>query len=362
MNYKKNSLIFLISLLVFLGFVTVFNYIVDPVGLYKPNGYEYGIAKILLSGKNVANISDYDERLMNKFYIEKMDYTPDTIVLGSSRSLFIEPGTHSKEKFYNVSIHAACLQDLVAMYGIFVKREITPKKILICLDPWLLNEHGPNKRWQPLKHEYYDEISRLNIDTAKPKYTLDTYSLMKLKELVSMPYFLASCDKFKKQMTGNNANKYNYYATTKRVLDVAVKRSNGTLSYPAKIRHTTLAESIENGKRYSKYPKFIVAYEDFPKLVDTDLFEAFIKDMQKKHIKITFFLPPYQPYVYSTIEKDPFYKQVFAAEKYYINFAKRNNIKIYGTYNPKKLNLSEKDFYDGIHLKETVIKRLNILN
>lgn len=362
MNYKKNSLIFLIAWFISMGLVIAFNYIIDPVGLYRPNGYEYGIAKILLSGKNVADVSDYDERLMNKFYLEKMNYIPETIVLGSSRSLFIEPPEKSKIKFYNVSIHAACLQDLIAMYGIFIKREIKPKTIVICLDPWLLNEHGSYKRWQPLSHEYYDEIARLNIKSTNEKSIMDLYQLVKFKELVSMPYFLASCDKFKKQLNKNETQKSKYYATNSRDLDVAIKRSNGSMSYPLKMRRMSLDEGIESGKRYSKQPRLLLTYFDFPKLVDMDLFEAFIKDMQKNNIKVIFFLPPYQPYVYSVIRKDPFYNKVFAAEKYYVNFAKRNKIKIYGAYNPAKLNLSEKDFYDGIHLKENIVKRLNILN
>lgn len=361
MDYKKNSIIFLITLIFLLIVVGIFNYIVDPAGMFRTTKYEYGIAKIMLKNKNVANVSDCDGRLMNKFYLKKMNYIPDTIVLGSSRSLFIEPAIGSKIKFYNVSIHSACLQDLVAMYGIFIKRGIKPKTIVICLDPWLLNEHGSYKRWQPLSHEYYDELNKLNIQT-KSKIFIDTYPLMKLKELVSMPYFLASCDNFKKQIKPTETKKNKYYETTARDLDVAVKRSDGSMSHPLKMRRMSFEERIENGKKYSKQPRLLLTYFDFPKLVDMDLFEAFIKDMQKKDIKVIFFLPPYQPYVYSVIKKDQFYKQVFAAEKYYINFAKRNKIKIYGAYNPKKLNLSEKDFYDGLHLKETTIKKLNILN
>lgn len=75
----KKILIFLplVCLLVFV------NYLVDPANIFKINKYEKNIAEILLKELNVANISNYDERLLQKHYVKGLQNEKDIIVLGS---------------------------------------------------------------------------------------------------------------------------------------------------------------------------------------------------------------------------------------------------------------------------------------
>ena len=52
-------------------------------------GYERNIANIIYSSKNATNISNYDERILQKELINKIKSKPDILILGSSRTMLI---------------------------------------------------------------------------------------------------------------------------------------------------------------------------------------------------------------------------------------------------------------------------------
>ena len=41
-----------------------------------------------------------------------------------------------------------------------------------------------------------------------------------------------------------------------------------------------------------------------------------------------------------------------------LDIANKKNFKLYGSFNPSKYNLESNDFYDGMHCKEKVIKKI----
>lgn len=353
-NYKKNTLIFLTTVISLLVSVAVFNYKMDPAGMFRDSSYEYGIAKIMLSGKNVANLYDFDERLVQKYFIENTNVKPEIVVLGSSRVMQIVP-TNNNKRFFNSGVSGASLEDLIAIYGLYRKRNIKPKMIIIGLDPWILNKNNEQSRWQSLQKEYNYEITQIGEQASADS---NTNNIKKIKELVSMPYFLASLDKFKKHSKEPAKNKY--YATDLTYTDVSIKRENGIIIYSKKDRDISLAKVNEIAKTEAN-SKDIYSLADFQKLSNTKLFECFIKELVRQNIRVVFFLPPYHPYVYSTICNNPKYRNVHEAEKYFHNVAKKMDIPITGSYNPNKMHLSENDFYDGKHLKETAFKKINFI-
>jgi hypothetical protein len=56
------------------------NYKYDPANLFdSKNDYEHRIADFLLSGFNVTDITNMDERKLQQFFIEGMVQSPDVI-------------------------------------------------------------------------------------------------------------------------------------------------------------------------------------------------------------------------------------------------------------------------------------------
>lgn len=361
MNYKKNSICIIISLVTCLLIVAAFNYIVDPAGLFRTTKYEYGIAKILLKGKNVANLSDYNERLLQKYLIENIKLKPETVVLGSSRSLLIAPLQKSKSLFLNNSVSGATLEDIIAIYGFYNHKNIKPKTIILSIDPWMLNQNNGQVRWQSLQIEYKNELHNLNIESNDLNFGFfNSYEIKKLKELVSMPYFLASYEKLKNMHKEKESEKSKYYETDFDCLKVSVKRANGTTCYPIEFREASLDKINKEAKTYANVES-IYSLGDFKTLSNTEMLEKLINEMLKQKTHIVIFLSPYHPYVYSVMQNNAKYKQVFESENYLKTLAKSKNIKIIGSYNPAKLNLQAQDFYDGMHLQEKAVRKINIL-
>lgn len=358
MNYKKNTLIFLTTAISLLISVVIFNYKMDPAGIFKPLSYEYGIAQIMLDGKNAANLSNFDERLVLKYFLDNVDVKPKTVVLGSSRSMLISPNVQYGKEFFNSSVSGASLEDVIAIYGIYDENNIKPQKIVVCLEPWFLNKGNGQSVTPSLQKEYNYELTQMKIKTdIAPTVDFRSNKIKRIKELISMPYFLASCDKLKK--ISKKEVRSEYFATKSDDPSEGAKRKDGTLTYPSYYKDVPLSEINKRAAETDSKDFFLIS--DYHKLSKTEIFEAFVQKMRCQGTHLVFYLPPYHPFVYSTINSNSKYHGVEEAEGYFHNLAKKMNIPIVGSYNPAKMNISEKDFYDGVHLKEATIKKMNIL-
>lgn len=94
-----------ISILI-LGTLISVNYFGDAARLFSV-GYEKRIADIILSGINVTNISNYDERLFQKELITSMEHSPDVVILGSSRTMLINKDYFNKNSMFLIILLVA---------------------------------------------------------------------------------------------------------------------------------------------------------------------------------------------------------------------------------------------------------------
>lgn len=87
------------------------NYRLDPAHLF--HGHEYAaIARMLLEGQNVANLLDFDERLLQRHYLEGMTEPLEVVVLGSSRTQQIRADFFPGRRFLNSSVNHGSLRDI----------------------------------------------------------------------------------------------------------------------------------------------------------------------------------------------------------------------------------------------------------
>lgn len=349
-KYKRFIWCLILLTVIFSFLLALFNYLLDPAGLFRNNEYELGMAKILAKGKNVANVYNYDERLFIKYLIENIKFKPNTVVMGSSRVMQVEPPDNGS--FLNTGVSGASIEDLIAIYGIYKKNNINPKIVIIGLDSWILNKNNEQTRWQALKKDYFDEVSTYNIKNIP--HSNELLEFKKIKELFSFAYFKASLDKLI-----NNKSNSTYYETDLLLTDSPVRRKNGTIGYAPDYRDSDVAKVKDIVKKSLDTNK-IYSINNFTELSNKELFEKFINNLLNKNVKIIFFLPPYHPLAYARISTDEKYKNVLNAEKYFYDFAKKKHIEIFGSFNPKNL-YTEKDFYDEMHLKEEIIKKINFV-
>jgi hypothetical protein len=76
------------------------------------------------------------------------------------------------------------------------------------------------------------------------------------------------------------------------------------------------------------------------------------------NVKVDLFISPYHPKTYQIIIKNKKYKNVIESEIYYRKLATEKGLRIIGSFNPGKLDLDKRYFYDGMHLKEAGIEML----
>jgi len=337
----KSVLVLLPTLL----FVATINYFGDAANLFSA-GYEQKIAQGLKSGYNVTNVSNYDERLLQKEMIDTKT-CPQVVVIGSSRTMLINSDYFKNKTFLNNSVSGASLQDLLAIYELYEKNGCAPEHIILGLDPWTLNDNNSQSRWMTLEPEYNIIADRLN---NKKESVHSSNPQSKYIQLVSPSYFQASI---------RNLNKNNELLLTKNKINSTFTRLvDGSICYDEKYRNSSpakidaLVSDYMNGELYS-IEKF---NEISPKL--SQLLEKFIVVLHEKKIKVSVLLLPYHPKVYKFISTNNKYKQVLRTEDFYHSLALKYNIEITGSFNPSVLKLDETAFYDGMHSKQKGVEKL----
>jgi hypothetical protein len=345
-NFNMKKFIFKISqsLLFFFLFLVSVNYWGDSAKIFQ-TGYENKIADIIFNNKNATNISNFDERILQRELINNLEIRPDIMVLGSSRTMLINSTYFKGSKFINNSVSGASFEDLISIFQIYKTKKILPKKIILGIDPWIFNRNNGQESWKSLRNEYY---SFTNKKTIKKESIINN----KFKQLFSLSYFQSSFRNLPNVIIGTNdpiaTDKINNESNTKLV--------DGSLSYN-KIYRESLNTNVEILVR-SNVSKDIYSIENFniisPKIFDE--FEDLCKNILDNNIELSFFISPYHPIFYEKIKQD--YPMVLLTEKIILKFAKENNIKCFGSFNPMTEELESQDFYDGMHDRESTIKKI----
>lgn len=370
-NYRQNYYVIralIKNISVFLPFALLLvsvNYFVDPAQIFNRNHYEQGVAEILLKGSNVANVSNRDERFLQKHYIAGLQKKKDIIVLGSSRSLQIRSASFPGKSFFNHGVSGASLEDDMAIFEMYLEKNIEPKVIILELDPWLLNKNSGQERWKSIGDYYERFASRIGIDNkfSNPFFIWRDSGFFRIKkylQIFSLSYFQSSVLYLQTQQAmADKDKKGKYYATDLTELNVTVVLSDGSYSYEKKYRELSVSEALIAAKDDTTR-ETVYSLGQFYEL-DGRLklkFEKFLHYLLGRDIKVIFFLPPYHPYVYDYLANSPKYNIILEAEKYFRNKALENNITIISSYNPKDCGFGEADFYDGMHLKRGAVARL----
>ena len=334
----------LVLLPAFIILVSV-NYFGDAANLFSGN-YEIRIAKGMLSGNNVTNVADYNERLVQRYVVGHSKMCPEVLVIGSSRTLEIDSSYFPGKTFFNNSVSGASIEDLVAIYEMYEQKACKPKNIIIGLDPWTLNKNSGQTRWVAINSEYNAFLRELNKDTITQNDDMNRYS-----QLISPSYFISSLNALIK------SRKLAIVKTTNNPM--MTRLSDGSVSYGADYRNRTPAQISDMAKEYAKVNN-IYSVENFNELSPQAIFllESLVAKLEKEHVGITFFLSPYNPIVYHIFETNKQYSQISQSEIYYRDLAKKHGITVIGSFNPRACDMDETLFWDGMHSKPAGLKKL----
>lgn len=347
------------AILGIIGLLTVagINYYADPAHLFSGGRYEKRMADILASGAHVANISDYDERIMQDYYISNLRERKEVIVLGSSRSLQLRSDLFPGMSFFNHSVSGATIEDYLAIYGLYRERNFKPSIVVLGLDPWILNKYNGQSRWRSLKDEYYSFQKKINNDPdIQPRRMSIDIKQSRFIQLISLAYLEESV----KELLSNIGDKTQgkFYATNDEKNDKHTILADGSRLYPLEMRLLTIDEVERSAISFAKNDP-VYSLANFAKLdkYSLTILENFVQYLQNNKVQVIFYLPPYHPSSFEILSQSDKYSIILEVEEYYRNLAKHMEIPIYGGYNPDDSGCDRKDFFDGMHPKASCDKK-----
>lgn len=329
----------------------------DPANLFRGQGYEQEIAEILLRGENVANVDDYDDRLVQRDFITGLREARQIVVFGSSRSMKVGSYLFPDQSFFNHGVSGATLEDYIAILELYHKRGLKPAVIILGLDPWILNANNNQVRWKSIRSDYAAGANRLGFEVHTDWE--DSIGISdKFVQVVSPSYFQASFAKFQARLSSAIADD-DCYATPESLAEVMVKLHDGSLSYGNAFRNRTPDQVREDALAYARHvPVYSLGKFHGLDPALRDQFERFVALLLQENIQCVFFLPPYHPDTYRRIAAAEEYKIITEAQRYFEEFAARHQIDVVGSYNPLDCACGAGEFYDAMHPRESCLSKI----
>lgn len=343
-KYLPKILVLLPVIFIFAGF----NYLIDPENLFSGEKYEKGIADDMLKGENVTGLYNYDERLLQKYFIAGMKSAPDVVVLGPSRTMLINADVLNvkNEEVINNSTSGPTIEDELAIFDMYIRKGWYPKKVIIGVDPYYLNEKKTTRKlYSSIRDYYFDICDSIGVKAEKDHEFFFKYR--NLEKLFLIQYFQESI-----LFAINTGNKHSYEGTDSKFNKTITKLPDGSIVYGEKLREKTpeeVAEGIKsiNGDELTSYFQPIEKYDqDY-----INKFEKFITFLRSKGIEVDLVMPPFHPLWFEHFKKDNRFKLYLATEDFFRNYAHQNGLHFFGSLNPSVCGVSGSDFYDEMHLK-----------
>lgn len=356
-----------LALLALLCVVPAVNYAVDPSRIYhqsREDSFEIEAVGYLLEGRNVANLSNFNERLLRREYLLQIEQAPPVLVAGSSRGELVttEMLGLSQGEMFNISVSGGCLEDTVGFLGLLWSRGLRPQRLILCLDPWTVNDRHSESRYRTaLGDGYYafvhDRLGREADESMKnlqgiydpdSDFSFWTLSRDEQLNLFSVSYFQSALQWY----FSPNYPLYRAIAPTEAQTGVTgIVRADGSYAYPDSYTEADAETACERARE--TIPQ-IIGLDDYPVLKGEkyELLCATLEALAEDGVAVQLVLCPISNYLYDyMVEHRGEYANFFHTEQMYYDLAAAYDLPITGTFNPYTLRYDMSDFYDGYHLR-----------
>ncbi len=328
--------------IVIIGLIAGTNYLIDSSDVIRPGALKR-MAKLSLSGETVSTPLNYNERLYQEIVINEMEIIPETIVIGSSRGLFLGKDVTGYEDIYNNCVSGSSIEDYYAILGLYLQKfgEL-PSRIIIETSPWIFYRDNPEARWMDNNgYKYaagvlYQKVNKSRLDK----------SVSKENPYLSLPYFQYNLRLFRQE--GRNA-----------LVKEEIKKSDNDLEraeFPdGTIRYDVDSER-QNPKRLSVVTeaKGAVTYENSDKMTELDdqkiqEYDSLVSYLLEQGVEIIVYMAPFsatQSYYSFDKKLNIVFKDV---ERYLYNY-RSNGIGVVGGYDARDFDLTDEYFIDRNHI------------
>ena len=318
------------------------------------------IARWQIQKWNVAFRKGYvvfDDRLLNAEVIRRLTRCPDQVVLGSSRCMQLRQEFFPGSYFVNHALRRAVLEDVICLWQLYRRRGWSPKRILIGVDAWLLDAAYWKEYWLELRAAFGEiqEEWRLPYPTKPDRWERD-YIAKRRAELGTANHWKRIVASLLPGM------KLFFFKTRADSLVQYVRRIDGSVSYHREFRERAPAQVIETIQKSVRFPTHPIS-ENMKCLL-----EQFMGKLGSEGVEVSLIIPPYHPAfcrlngknIHGNVIEgyDDFRSGLNELEYSVRKLAEKNRIRVYGSFDPSKAGAGENEFFDWMHAKELVFKRM----
>jgi hypothetical protein len=362
----------------FVAIMAAVNWTVDPAQLFGRGslspleGYEGVILDDLLAGRPHKIAGEYNQPAVLEELIRARKHI-DVLVLGTSVSTPFHSDNFPGQVMLNGSVPGGDLEESICVYEIALESGRRPKRVLLEVRGWgnmlARRELVLIRNCQPILTR---ALKRLSEEANDGDSTQQAAPHFRPRELTSGLTAAGWIDPYDKLISPR------YFQFALRLLalrylrrdlpaDQGLPEEKQTLLYPdGSIQWSKAMQDVTaaaNRQRLRPVLKPIAEFEQTARNEERcRLFEAFILRAQRSGTQVDILLTPPMARLYERVEAD--YRQIgrqtpaSETERYLREFAQAHHVRVFGSFDQKRTELTEADYVDGAHIRRESIGKL----
>ena len=304
-----------------------------------------------------------NERELRYRYICRMPDDIECSIFGSSTVLCVKSTDIGVGKFVNLGNSAGRLEDALSCLGAikFLGKHKHIQRIIFSPSEYWFNRKRIDSDYDKTLMPYVDYM----LDTIKGKNTEDRQiptpefnaSIFSSNLLFSLSYFQANV----KYILGSNMlQTARSGIVEKDKYEGKYYMPDGSLVYEKKTTMRDEINVIHFAGEFVKDRKVLEAYTEHLDSENSKIFDKLVEYLTAQGIRVDIFLVPLPPALWDRINPTqyPFFPEL---EEYLINTADKYSLRVIGSFNPYKVDITNSDFYDARHIRsESISKYFNL--
>lgn len=320
------------------------------------------VAEAILQGKASYVASDnFDDMEMRYRLIPKMPDELECVVVGQSNVAAINHNDVGTASFINLT--GTCdFYGLMSVFGLMKIYDKRAKRIIIGPMEWIFNERAGAEKYELIKSlkpyaDYMiDFLNGKNYDSEDYKNKIAPPEFMstleKLLLIFSLSYFQSNSE-FLTLNSAQPVQRYGYldgkfsYEGGYIMSDGSRVPSKRTLGHDERY---VVRSALERSSLSSFAPGEHVTPERM------ELFEKLVKYLTARGVKVDLFLHSFAPALWDLYDENlrPFIPEL---EEYCHTLEKKYSVRVIGSFNPYKVGITNKEFWDARHIKNEYMSK-----
>ncbi len=338
-----------ITFLIIVALITSVNYFIDASQMIKSKTHVQ-MARLALDGNIVAVPENYNERVYQMAIVDEMNEIPETLVIGSSRGMYLGEEVTGYKRLYNSCVSGACIEDYYALIGLYYQKfSDVPSRVVIETSPWIFYEDNPEAMWSENYtyltscKNFYQEVNGhdlvRNINKENPYF--------------SIPYFQYNFSMLKKvgiEVFHDKEAKISIDCSE------AADYPDGSIRYRAEDENASI-ERLEK-VRATEGAVIYEAVNNMIEISDERMkeYEKLLQYLLKSNSEVIIYLQPFSftqcHYIYDE-NMNPIFGDI---EDYLNDTSLEYGVQLIGSYNARNFDITDELFIDFMHLDKTGTK------